>query len=57
MAARFFERSGAILKRGSSMSAGAPIASQSRRYITWPEAAMFMWPSDVLNTPVGIPVG
>jgi hypothetical protein len=54
---RFFERSGAILKRGSSSSGSVPRASQSRRNICWPEAAILMWPSEVLNTPVGIEVG
>ena len=53
----FFERSGAVLKRGSSSSGSVPRASQSRRNICWPEAAMLKWPSDVLNTPVGMLVG
>ncbi len=39
------------------MRAGVPSASHSRRNICWPDAAMLMWPSAVLNTPVGMPVG
>ena len=38
----FFERSGAVLKRGSSSRGSVPRASQSRRNICWPEAAMLM---------------
>ena len=30
---------------GASASSGAPIASQKRSQISWPEAAMLMWPS------------
>ena len=46
-----------VLNRGSSIRGFTSSASQSRRYMCWPEAAMFMWPSAVLNTPVGMPVG
>jgi len=35
---------------------GVPMAWHSRSK-SWPEAAMLMWPSAVLNTPVGIAVG
>src|SRR2546430_5066303 len=38
----------------SSSRGRAPMASQRRRYIVWPEAAMLMWPSAVVKTPVGI---
>src|SRR5205085_1503289 len=41
-ATRFFERSCGVLKRASSMSGLTSSASHSRRYMCWPEAAMFM---------------
>ena len=36
---------------------GAPIALQKRSQIFCPVGAMLMWPSAVLNTPVGMLVG
>jgi hypothetical protein len=56
-ALRFLDRSGAVLKRGSSRSGSVPSASQRRRNMFCPEAAILMWPSLVWNTPVGMAVG
>src|SRR5438105_4475925 len=56
-ASRFFRRAAAVAYAGLSISASAPIARQRRSQSAPPTAAMLMWPSGVLNTPVGMLVG
>src|SRR6478752_9426236 len=54
---RFWERAGAVAYSGLVTSSGAPSACAQRSQILPPVVAILMYPSEVLNTPVGMLVG